>query len=419
MERAMWRAVVLGLAVLVGAEVQAGNWPAWRGPRGDGTTDETGLPVRWDRETNVKWRVPLPGPGNSTPVVWGRRVFLTQAREGGQVRSVLCFDRSDGRLLWERWVSFTGDEPTHRDNPYCSQSPVTDGERVVAWFGSAGVVCYSVDGEELWRRHLGPFRHIWGNAASPVIEGDLVILNCGPGPRTFLIALDKRTGETVWRVDVPGGLEGGTSRTWIGSWSTPVVAEVGGRRQIVMSFPLRLQGFEIASGRELWRHEGLGRLVYTSPVVVGDVVVGMSGYMGPAVAVEVDGEGGECEVKRLWEHPRNPQRIGTGVVADGYLYVVNEPGVAECIEIGTGRRMWRARLGARSWSSCVLTGDGLIYNVDQQGETFVFRARPDRFELVSRCPLSELTRASIAVSNGELFIRTYEGLWCVGGGAPR
>lgn len=405
----------VGCLLVWGAQrVCAENWPAWRGPTGLGVTAESSLPVHWDRETNVKWRVRLPGPGNSTPIVWGDRVFITQAREGGQVRSVLCFDREDGRLLWERWISFTGDEPTHRDNPYCSQSPVTDGERVVAWHGSAGVVCYSLDGKELWRRYLGPFRHIWGNASSPVIHGDLVILNCGPGPRTFLIALNKQTGETVWRVNIPGGLEGGTSRTWIGSWSTPVIASIGGRTQIVMSFPLRLQGFDVATGRELWRHDGLGRLVYTSPLVDGNTVVGMSGYMGPAMAVRVEQRPDGFEAQRLWLHPRNQQRIGSGVIHEGHVYLVNEPGVAQCIELASGKVRWQARLGARSWSSCVLTGDGLIYNVDQQGETFIFRANPEKFELVSRCPLSELTRASIAVSDGDLFIRTYESLWCIG-----
>ncbi len=396
------------------ATVLADNWPAWRGPTGQGITREANLPVEWDTSKNVLWHVKLPGPGNSTPVVWGNQVFITQATDNGQKRGVICFDRRSGKILWQRYILYTGEEPTHRDNPYCSQSPVTDGSRVVAWHGSAGVVCYDMEGQELWRRDLGPFRHIWGNASSPVIVDDLVILNCGPGPRTFLVALNKHTGETVWRVDIPGGLEGGNSRTWIGSWSTPVIATLCGVRQIVMTFPLRIQGFDIATGKELWRHDGLGRLCYTSPLTDGNVVVGMYGYMGPAAAVELSREGDRFNVRQLWRVSRNPQRIGSGVIKDGFIYLVNERGVAQCIELRTGKTRWQKRLGARCWSSCVLTADGLIYSIDQAGETFVFRADPEKLDIVARNPLGELTRASIAVSDGQLFIRTYEQLWCIG-----
>src|SRR5262249_1322125 len=162
----------------------------WRGPGGQGLCPEKDLPVRFGPTERVKWKTSLPGPGNSTPVVWEKRVFLTQAVDQGRKRSLLCLDRADGKGLWERAVEYTEREPTHQDNHYCSASPATDGGRVVVWHGSAGLFAYDLEGKELWRRDLGKFHHIWGNASSPVLSGDLCFLNCGPGGRTFLLALN-------------------------------------------------------------------------------------------------------------------------------------------------------------------------------------------------------------------------------------
>jgi outer membrane protein assembly factor BamB len=402
---------LIGAVLLSAADARADDWPAWRGATGLGVSAETDLPVRWSATENVKWKVALPGPGNSTPIVWGRRVFLTQAVDDGKRRTTMCFDRRDGNELWIQTVKHDAEERTHRDNPYCSASPVTDGERVIVSHGSAGVFCYDLDGTELWRRDLGAFQHIWGNAASPMLRGELCYLNCGPGPRTFLLAVNKRTGKTVWQVDIPGGLEDGGNEKWIGSWSVPVVVQTGDRTDLVMSFPHTLLGYDPATGDERWRCGGLGRLVYTSPVVGDGVIVAASGYMGPSMAVRVGGRGDVTESHRLWRTDRAPQRIGSGVVTGGHLYLVNEPGVAECIEPKTGKTMWKERLGKECWSSPVLA-DGKLYIVDQAGDGHVFRAATT-FERIATNPIGERTRASIAVSNGELWIRTYEHLWCI------
>ncbi|MEK7686472.1 MAG: PQQ-binding-like beta-propeller repeat protein [Verrucomicrobiota bacterium] len=183
--------------------VSAGNWPAWRGPGGNGICREKELPLHWSTNQNVRWRVPLPDRGNSTPAVWGNRVFVTQAVPKESRRTLMCFDRRDGKLLWQEGPHWTEGNPTHDDNPHCTPSPVTDGRRVLAWFGSAGLCCYDVDGHALWRRDLGRPSHQWGYAASPVLHDELCFLNFGPGPRSFLIALDKRTGKTVWQRDAP------------------------------------------------------------------------------------------------------------------------------------------------------------------------------------------------------------------------
>jgi outer membrane protein assembly factor BamB len=390
----------------------AENWPAWRGASGFGITGETNLPLRWSKTENVRWKVALPGPGSSTPIVWGNRVCLTQAEEKGKRRSTLCFDRKDGTRLWGETVEYPEREPTHGDNTYCSASPVTDGERIIVSHGSAGVFCYDLDGHKQWQYDVGKLYHIWGNASSPVIHGDLCLLNCGPGERTFLLALNKRTGTKVWQVDVPDGQESGDAKSWIGSWSTPVVANVDGRDQVLVSFPERLRGYDPKTGDELWSCAGLGRLVYTSPLVGEGAAVAMGGFNGPAIGVRLGGAKGDVtESHRLWRRDREQQRIGSGVITGGHVYVLNEPGIAECMELESGTTVWKERLGSASWSSMLLSGDRL-YVLNRAGSCFVIRAAT-KFEPLAQNDLGEHTQASLAPSGGELFIRTYKHLWCI------
>jgi outer membrane protein assembly factor BamB len=386
------------------------------------------LPAEWDRDKNVRWRVPLPDRGNSTPIVLGDRVFITQAVEKAGWRGLMCFDRKDGKLQWKTGVTYTEKEPTHATNPYCSASPVTDGERVIASYGSAGLYCYDMAGKELWHRDFGPQLHIWGNAASPLIYNDLCIQNVGPGERTFLIALDKKTGKTVWRHDELGGEFGTSNKDWIGSWTTPIVISVNGHDELIMTFPKRVVAFQPTTGQEIWTCNGLGPLVYTSPIWTGSngddpgLLVAMSGFGGPFLAVRPGGSGDVTETHRLWQFPRAKQRIGSGVIAGKHIYIHTDPGVAECLDLETGKVVWEQRLtgpgqNVTSWSSMVLTGDKL-YVVNQGGDTFVLRASP-QFELMSTNSVGERTLASHAVSNGEIFIRSYEALWCIGESGSR
>ncbi len=424
----------------------ADNWPAWRGAAGTGLCHERDLPVQWSATENIRWKVKLPGPGNSVPAVWGERIFVTQALDKkGNKRALLCFQRKDGTLLWQKVVEYPEKESTHADNPYCSASPATDGERVIVSHGSAGLFCYDFQGKELWRRDLGKFEHIWGNAASPVIYEDLVILNCGPGERTFLIALDKRTGEDVWRVRQLGGKFGEKNTEWIGSWSTPVVVktspanpplrageggktsppnpplrageggqggEVNSRDELIMSWPEAVKAYDPRTGELLWTCKGLGKLVYTSPLVTPEVVVAMSGYGGPYLALRPAGQGDVTGTHRLWHlADRPPQRVGSGVIVGEHVYILNENSTVQCIEWRTGKTLWAEKVGGRSWGSMVHAGDKL-YVTNQEAETFVIAAKPT-FELISRNPLKERSQASPAISDGEIFLRTYEHLWCV------
>jgi len=405
-------AVVLGILWSAPElSLHAEDWPAWRGPTAIGISSEANPPTRWGRTENVRWKLPLPEPGNSTPITWKDRIFLTQATGKGKERGLWCIARKDGAVLWKRTVRFDGDEPTHGDNPYCSASPATDGNAVIAFHGSAGIHAYDLEGNELWKRDVGPLRHIWGNAASPVLSGDRVYLNCGPGPRTFLLALDKRTGSEAWKVEIPGGLEDGGGDKWTGSWSTPLVLPGPEGSQVLVSYPFKLHSFDAGTGAELWQCGGLGRLVYTSPVARDGIVVAFSGYMGPPMAVRLGGKGDVTATHRLWRRDRAPQEIGSGVILDGHLYIVNDAGAGECIELATGKTAWLERVGGNTWSSAVLAGDK-VYSIDQGGQCTIFRAAT-KFEVLARNKLEETTRASVVISNGEVLIRTYKHLWVI------
>jgi outer membrane protein assembly factor BamB len=410
------RVCLVGLLLLTPL-LRADNWPAWRGPHGTGVTKEKDLPVRWSATENIRWKVALPERGNSTPIIWGDRVFVTQTIEKDGQRLIMCFDRKDGKLLWQKGARGAAKEPTHETNPLCSSSPVTDGTRVVAWFGSAGVWCFDLEGKELWRRDLGPQEHIWGYGSSPVLDGGLCYLNFGPGERQFLVALDAATGEIKWKHDEPGGKKGATQKEWIGSWSTPVIAKAGDRTELLLTWPGRLAAYDPASGKELWSCRGLNPLIYTSPLVSDGIAVGMGGFGGAALGVRTGGAGDVTESHRLWHHPKDRQRIGSGAIHDGHIYILDDPGIAECIELKTGKPVWEERLtgpggSTQSWSSMMLSGDKL-YAINQRGDTFIVRASP-KFELIATNSLGEGTNGSIAPSNGELFIRTYQTLWCIG-----
>jgi outer membrane protein assembly factor BamB len=420
------RAAGAGALLLVCSVLTAAgsNWPAWRGPAGTGVCSEQDLPLRWSTNENIRWKVPLPDRGNSTPIVWGRRVFVTQAVPAKHQRLLLCFDRTEGKLLWQQGPTVAEDESTHETNPQCSASPVTDGERVVAWFGSGGLYCFDLEGRELWHRELGRQTHIWGNGSSPVLDNERCFLNFGPGEPSFLVALDKKTGRELWRVaetnaDSGEKKPGQEKAVWAGSWSTPVLIRREGHEEMLLSWPKRLISFAPANGQELWRCTGLNPLVYTSALYddATGIAVAMGGFGGMSIAVKAGGTGDVTQERCLWHHPKTKQRIGSGVLYQDHIYILNDPGVAECFELRTGKLVWEERLkgpGPRSdnWSSFVLAGDRL-YGINQGGDAFVVRASP-KFEVLATNSIGEPTISSIAASDGELFIRTHRQLWCVG-----
>lgn len=411
--------VWFSIAIFACCSLQAGDWPGFRGPNGDGTAPQESAPTEWGPEKNIRWKKELPGPGNSSPIVSGGHVFLATAEDGGKKRHLICFDRKTGEQVWVKTIEYDKAERTHETNPPCASTPVTDGERIVVWHGSPGIFCYDMAGKLLWEQKLGDVEHIWGFGSSPILHRGAVILNYGPGRESYITALDLKSGEVLWKVDEPGGV-GPDDKKLAGSWSTPIVATVAGKEQIISSMPTRVVAYDPENkGAILWSCGGMsserGDLSYASPVVTGDVLVALGGYQGPAIGLKLGGSGDITETNRLWrEAEKQPQRIGSGVVVDGKLYIANAgPGTAQCIECATGKTLWTERLNAGDhWGSCVLA-DGKIYVTGQKGVTTVFRPNPEKFELIAENDLGEPSNATPAISDGEIFLRTNKHIYCV------
>lgn len=409
------------LLVVCLSSVKAEDWPQWRGPTGQGFCTEEGILLNWSDTENVKWKIPLEQQGNSTPVIWRDKIFLTQANKDGEIRSLLCLARADGKLLWQRDVPYGEMERNWNPNWYANASPVTDGQRVVVSFASAGMYCFDLAGNQLWKRtDLGKWEHQFGSGSSPVLYRDLAILWCGPNEngRNFLLAVNKATGETVWEADQP-----------YGSWSTPLVTKVSGQDQLLLGLskdvkgaPLDktgfLYGFDPQSGKELWRCQGLSSYVYTSPLYSSahNIAVGMSGYGGSAMAVKLGGSG-DITADRLWHHPNNTQRVGSGMIVGDHAYIVEENGVPHCYELKTGEEVWKVdqRPGAGTTWGSMVHANGRLYVLMRDGATLVFAASP-RYELLATNSLGrgQSTNSSLAISNGDIFIRTFKHLWCIG-----
>ena len=417
------------------AGLKAADWPNWRGPSFDGVSPEKSLPLKWSRTENVRWRVPLAERGNSTPVLWGDRIYLTQPIEKQNRRTLMCLDRASGKTLWQAGLEYSASDRTHATNPHCSSSPVTDGKRVYAWLGSAGFLACDAKGKELWRRDLGKQDHVWGYGSSPILHGGLVILNFGPGDPSFLVAMDADSGKTEWKVELaprlpaedvakagelPKRADGAVRSDFFGSWTTPVIVRANNRDEMVCNLARRVAAFDPKTGRELWTCGGFADLAYGSPAPgfddQGPLVVSLGGFGGPGLAVRCGGSGDVTETRRIWHVPRTPARIGTPVIYEGYIYAVGINGVAECLELATGKAVWTQRLAGKQgnnaiWSSPLRNGDRL-YVMNQSGDTFVYRASP-HFELLATNALEEDTNSSVVASGGEIFLRTHQSLWCI------
>jgi outer membrane protein assembly factor BamB len=353
--------------------------------------------------------------------VVGDRVYVTSAEDAdGKGRSLYCFDAASGAKKWVRTVTASRKFATHDTNPYCGTTPVATADRVVVWHASAGLHCYDRDGKQLWAKDLGEFEHMWGYGTSPILHGGRVILHSGPGKRVFVGAYELETGKTIWETDEPlvGDADRNAAGKYHGSWTTPVVVRVKGEEQLVVAMPTRVVAYRPADGKTLWWCEGTshsrGDLAYSSPLIAGDVLFVTGGFNGAAFAVRLGGSGDVTETHRLWRKENNPQSIGSGVVVGDYVYRPNAgPGTIECLEPATGKVRWTQRAGVAYWASLVQVGD-LLYGIDQDAATVVFRANPDKFEQVAVNKLTGNCNATPAVSGGRLFIRTEKSLVCIG-----
>jgi outer membrane protein assembly factor BamB len=403
---------------MTGTAVAAAYWPAFRGPNGNGKTDAKNVPVEWSKDKNVKWLFELPAMGNSSPVVVGGKVFITCAEEKGKRRHLYCIDRKTGKELWKQTVEWDKPERMHGQNYHSPATPAISGDRIVVWFGSAGLYCYDLSGKKQWDVNLGPATHVWGFGSSPVIHDGKVFLNFGPGKRQFLVALRLADGKELWRLNEPGGSDSLKGR-YIGSWSTPVIAKVEGKDQLLCSLPTRVVACDPDSGKVLWEIAGIkgrrGDLFYTSPLVANGVGVVMGGFGGPMVAFKLGGKGNVAKENILWQTEKlQPQRIGSGIIVEDHVYVANaDAGAAMCFELRTGKEKWRKQLGGGAhWGSLVLA-EGRFYVTGQRGVTHVFKPNPETFERIATNQLPGNSNSTPAVVDGEIFLRTSRGVYCV------
>ncbi|MCH7686734.1 MAG: PQQ-like beta-propeller repeat protein [Planctomycetes bacterium] len=384
------------------------NWPGWRGPRGDGHSLEKGLPVEWSPRS-VVWKKTLNGEGQSSPTIWGNRIFLTAALEQGRKRVVMCLDRTNGKVLWER-LAWTGSpEQSHRFNGWASPTCTTDGKYVFAFFGKGGgLFCYTVDGKPVWQKNLGEFVSPWGTAACPVLVGDLVIQNCDADQNAFLAAFEKATGKQVWK----------TKREDFRGWSTPVLIHANGRDELVVNGQTGAHAYDPATGKELWNcstQRGRGSPTVTPGNGLLHVVEGKKG--GIIYAVRPGGNGDVTKTHRVWSRQQSGGRdLPSPLVFGKYLHVVTVPGILTCYESSTGKPLWKIRLNG-TYSGCPVAYNGLVFFLNEEGETTVLKPG-DKPNIVHRNRLGnevgEIFRASITPSGGQIFIRSKKVLYCLG-----
>lgn len=411
-------AICLSVISAFVADAVASDWPSFRGPVGLGVTSDTGFPISWSEDENIRWKIELPNRGNESPVVASGLVFTTSATDDGSERRLHCFDRTDGSEKWTREVEFKAGEKTHQTNPFGAATPAVSGNKIVVWHGSAGLFCYDLGGKQQWSAQPGAVTHIWGYGSSPVIHDGKVLLNFGPGVAQAVIAYDLETGDEVWSHKEPGGTDDRGGRM-AGSWSTPVIAEVGGESQIICSLPTRVVSLSPKDGSVIWSCGGLvgknGNLVYTSPLISKGVGVAMGGYTGPALAFRLDGKGDVTATHRLWhDDAKQPQRISSGIIVGDHIFMANAgPGILQCLELKTGKEVWKDRgPGANHWGQMCFA-DGRLYVTNQKSQTVVFSPSTERYEQLAVNSLNGSSNSTPAFSDGEIFLRTSKSLYCV------
>lgn len=401
------------------------DWPAWRGAAGSGITTGT-LPAPIDPES-PRWRVDLPGESTSTPIVVGSRIFVTtqvgaaplaaaRTDDGGSTDAapgdeqlrffVLALDLASGNELWRFEMPSDGSlPPVHPKHNLASPSPVSDGERVVVWFGTGQLASLTVGGELEWQRHLGreiaPFDIRWAHGSSPVLYRDTVLLLCDHPPLSYLLALDKRTGEERWRTDRGEGKR---------SYSTPLIVPRGDGHAAIVSSNARIDAYDAATGRPLWHADGPVRVPVATPVWASGILYTSRGYRsGPYMAIRTGGSGDVTSSHTLWRVPTGAPYVASLLHHEGLLYLATENGILSAVGAEDGKTVWRTRLGGYFSASPLAVRDDengdRILLANEEGELFVVRAGRE-FELLEKSEFPERILASPVIAGGRLLVRT-------------
>ncbi len=383
-------------------------WPRWRGPSGQGLAADSNYVDTWSATQNVVWKTPVPGTGNSSPIVWGDRVVVTTAYDGGRRLSVIAYRRSDGTKLWEAFApQGRSDSGSHYKNGPASATPATDGERVYASFGTRGLLAVDLSGKVVWQRDLGPMDAYHGTAGSPLLYKNRIILYQDQFAGSFIAAFDTRTGQEVWR----------TRRAANVGWGTPIAVRVGDHDEIIVNGQQSVYAYDPDKGAELWRCNGSSYEVIPTPVVGYGMIFCSSGRAGPTLAIKPGGRGDVTRSHLQWTSPRGSPFVPSPILVGEHLYMVNDmASIVTNLEATTGRTMWQGRLGVATregFSASPVAVDGKVFFTNDEGETFVLRAGP-KFELLHVNTLGERTLASPALVDGRWYIRTDEHLYAIG-----
>lgn len=417
-----FRFVLVAGALALLPAARAENWPEFRGPGRQGISGEKNLPIKWGKTENMAWSSPIPGVSWSTPIVWGNRVFLTTATDEGQSCRVLALDAGTGKTLWDREVFRQVPRKKETRNSYATPTPVTDGKHVYACFSDGSFVALDFAGNIAWTNRDYPFYSQHGLGASPVLANGLLLMTMDassegedkligwqkPWDKSFVVALDAETGKQRWKT-MRGitRISHGTPTLWTGA---------DGKPQLVTEAGDVVQGFDIATGAKLWSSAVAGEGKVPSTVVGEGLVYTAGGYRGreSVKAFRLGGAGELAETALAWEQKKVNPKVPSLVHIKPWLFAIQDNGMASCQKADTGEVVWQERVGG-GFSASPVAADGRIYLLDNNGDTTVIEAGPS-FKVLAKNPLGEPTQASMAVSNGRIFIRTEKTLWCVGAG---
>jgi outer membrane protein assembly factor BamB len=416
------RAVPIAIvALLAVAAVSAENWPQWRGPQLNGVSTETGLPVKWSATENVAWTLALPSRSGATPIIWKDQIFLNVATADGSGEIELWnVDRGTGHVTWKRPLS--GGNHRERKQNMSSPSPVTDGTNVWVMTGTGILKAFDFNGTEVWSRDVqkdyGRFGLNWGYASSPLLVEDALYVQVLHGMKTddpsYVMRIDKKSGKTVWRVERPTPARSESPD----SYTTPALLRYAGSTEIVISGGDVVTGHDPATGKELWRSHGLNPTndgnyrIIASPVVAGDVIVAPT-RQRPMLALKAGGRGDVSRTHKLWEFNNGPD-VPTPTTDGTLLYVVNDGGVVYCLDVRTGATVYGPdRLKSGTYSASPVLADGRLYVTSEEGVTSVYAAGP-KFHVLAENIVDEYTLSSVAVSQGQIFLRTEKHLYAIG-----
>ena len=429
-------------AVALALAATGDGWPHWRGPDDDGMA-RGDAPLRWSDKDHIAWKAQVPGKGNSSPVVWGDRIFLTTAvatgnpgaappaapnpgpppgprggrgfgPRGPQVEhkfEVLSFERKTGKLVWEKVARVATPHEGHHPQygSFASNSPVVDGKHVIAFFGSRGVYCYTHDGQLVWEKDLGKLTMFngFGEGAWPALDGDKLILVLDHQGESFLLALDKNTGRELWR----------TPRKGATNWSGPLITSHAGRKLVIVSATQEAAGYDLESGKQIWKATGLGQNTIPAPVVSDGIAIVMSGYRDPnLLAIRLGREGDLTGTDAVvWQNQRGNSYSPSPVVHEGKLYLLTDSGMLSCFEAKTGKPFYQQmRLPkAYSFKASPVGAAGKLYLASEAGDVIVVRMG-ENFEVLATNTLEEqMFIATPAIVDGEIYLRGQNTLFCI------